>query len=327
MESWCWIFSSPSKILTSPTKYQENSTKKLSLDPLEEKPKEVELRVEKNMKEGAGIGGGSGLQDLLSPTSDKTLKEKPNIHATIHSKILSDSTKAKQPGKLSPVDPKFFKRSIILTASDPVITKLRKEVSDMIHRMHNVDRLCKELLSKHLKSMKTEEREKELKKLLHSHIDPSKHYLSRHSSHVLSCDSENNPGVSASVEEAAELDVMLKNERGISVVFSPTKQSFFNTIVGDQRTREGRLLERLRSKFEETDVRDKRSHDTMHKCLPCAINNFSSYLVQLVAARYHIGNKQNDSDTEIVRSVKNHDAQHGVYETVRCLHFLQFTNY
>ena len=30
--------------------------KKTSLDVLEEKPKEVELRVEKNKKEGAGVG-------------------------------------------------------------------------------------------------------------------------------------------------------------------------------------------------------------------------------------------------------------------------------
>ena len=58
-------------------------------------------------------------------------------------------------------------------------------------------------------------------------------------SYVFSCDSDKNSEVSASLEEAAEMDVMLANERGISVVFSPTKQSFFNTIVGDQRTREG----------------------------------------------------------------------------------------
>ena len=99
----------------------------------------------------------------LDPISDKMVKEKSNSQTTTHSKTLSGSMKAKSPGKQLPVDPKFFKRSIILTTSDPVITRLRKEVSDMIHRMHNVDRVCKELLSKHLKSMKTEEREKELK--------------------------------------------------------------------------------------------------------------------------------------------------------------------
>ena len=320
------FFSSPSKILTSPTRVGGNSVKKTSLDVLEEKPKEVELRVEKNKKEGAGVGEKSGVQDPLDPISDKTLKEKSNSQTTTHSKTLSGSMKAKSPGKQLPVDPKFFKRSIILTTSDPVITRLRKEVSDMIHRMHNVDRLCKELLSKHLKSMKTGEREKELKKLLRSRIDPSKHYVSRHS-YVFSCDSDKNPEVSASVEEAAEMDVMLANERGISVVFSPTKQSFFNTIVGDQRTREGRLLERLRSKFEETDVRGKRSHDTMHKCLPCAINNFSSYLVQLVAARYHIENQQNNSDGKmfnLLRSMTRNMVFTKLYDVCG---LPQFTNY
>ena len=259
---------------------------------MEEKPKEVELRVENNKVKGKGMGGESAVQEFPEPICNEDMKEKPSVDAKRNSSIVPGAVKAKS----SPVDPKFFKRSIVLTASDPVITRLRKEVSNMIHRMHNVDRVCKTILSKHLRSMKTEEREKELKKLLHSRIDPSKHYLSRHSLDVLSCGSEKEQEGSASTEEAAELDIMLENDRGISIVFSPTKQSFFNAIVGDQRTREGRLLERLRSKFEETNGRGKQSHDTMHTCLPCAINNFSSYLVQLVAARYHIENVQNDTD-------------------------------
>ena len=54
--------------------------------------------------------------------------------------------------------------------SDPIITQLREEVSQMIYRMENVDHICKKTLSKHLRSMKTTERERELKKILKMHV-------------------------------------------------------------------------------------------------------------------------------------------------------------
>ena len=190
----------------------------------------------------------------------------------------------------SPIDQKFFKRSIILTMSDPIITQLREEVSQMIYRMENVDHICKKTLSKHLRSMKTTERERELKKILKMHVKENTTAETK----------DDMPPISNNKSSNNTTTVVLENERGVNVVFSPTSQSFFNSIVGDQRTREGRLLERLRGKFEEANDKDNNKQSKMglmYQCLPCTVNNFSSYLIQLISARYHIIN-DNNSDKD-----------------------------
>ena len=152
----------------------------------------------------------------------------------------------------------FFKLPHVLIKGDPVLMKLNEAYSDVKADAKWLQKNFSKPLKGLLRSRTTKARRAELLLLLKAN--------------------------SMEELESNRFPVRLTDKFGNPMACREIRQCLFDTIVGDQRTREGRLLERWRLRMKEDEA----------LLPPCTIVAFCNYMEQLIVARYQLDGKEGE---------------------------------
>ena len=165
---------------------------------------------------------------------------------------LADASEHNVDSAAPVVELDFYKMPHVLVSSDPIVASIQDELRELRRKRKATEKNLIKPMTRYLRSRNMSVRRGEIVRLFKSKC-------------VEDVD-EINPSVSACFKDAS----------GAPMPFEDVRQCLFDAIVCDQRTREGRLLERWRLRLNEGDA----------LLPPCTIVAFCNYFEQLVVARY-----------------------------------------